>query len=148
MMRSHWAVLAGVGMIAAVPQAALAKDIVVAMKTKGASGAYVFEPALVQAAVGDKVIFQPADPTHNAQTIPGMLPAGVAAAKGPMGKPFVLTVTKPGLYGISCLPHQSMGMVGLVKVGTGASPNLAAAKAVKLQPLAAKRMMPLLAKAG
>ena len=147
-MRFQLILAAGLGLGAILPQAAFAKDIVVAMKTKGAAGAYVFEPAMVQAAVGDRVIFKPGDPTHNAQTIPGMLPAGVAQSKGPMGKDFVLTVSKPGIYGISCLPHQSMGMVSLVKAGAGPSPNAAQAKAVRLPPLATKRMAPLLARAG
>lgn len=134
-------------LVAGLASPAVAKDIIVKMNTKGAGGAYVFEPALVKAAVGDRVHYVPSDPTHNAQTIPGMLPAGVAPAKGPMGKEFVLTVAKPGVYGIECLPHISMGMVGLVQAGNGPSPNLAAAKAKKLPPLAAKRMTPLLAQA-
>ena len=125
----------------------LAKDISVQMKTQGTGGMYVFNPMFVKAAVGDKVHFLPTDPSHNAELIPGMLPAGVAPSKGQIGKEFVVTVSKPGVYGISCLPHQSMGMVGLVQAGPGPSPNLAAAKAVKLPPLAAKRMTPLLAQA-
>jgi hypothetical protein len=40
-----------------------------------------------------------------------------------------------------------MGMVALVQVGKGPSANLAAAKAVKLAPLAAKRMTAMLAQA-
>ena len=130
---------------AALSQPAMAKDIVVKMQTKGATGQYVFEPALVKADVGDKVHYVPSDPSHNAEIIPGMLPAGVTPAKGAMGKEFVLTVSKPGIYGVKCLPHASMGMVGLVQAGKGPSANLAAAKAVKLPPLAAKRMNPLLA---
>jgi pseudoazurin len=132
----------------AAAQPALAKDILVNMKTQGASGLYVFEPAYVKADVGDKIHFKPNDPTHNAETIAGMLPAGVAPSKGVIGKEFVLTLTKPGIYGVECLPHISMGMVALVQAGKGPSANLAAAKAVKLPPLAAKRMTPMLAKAS
>ena len=147
-MSKLWVPALGAGLlIAAVAQPASAKDITVKMLTKGASGAYVFEPALGMAAVGDKGHFIPGDPTHNAETIDGMLPAGFTGSKGAMGKEYVLTVTKPGVYGIKCLPHFSMGMVGLVQAGNGPSPNLAAAKAFKLAPLAAKRMTPLLAKA-
>ena len=58
-----------------------------------------------------------------------------------------LTLGKPGVYGVECMPHASMGMIGLVQAGKGPSPNLAAARAVKLPPLAAKRMAPLLAQA-
>lgn len=145
-MRFSWTPVIAAGLfVAAMSQPAMAKDITVKMLTKGASGAYVFEPALVKADVGDKVHFVPADPSHNAELIAGMVPAGVAPVKGAMGKEFILTVSKPGIYGVKCLPHASMGMVALVEAGKGPSANLAAAKAVKLPPLAAKRMNPLLA---
>ena len=147
-MAKLFVVLASAGLImAGLAQPALAKDINVQMMTKGPGGMYVFAPAFVKAAVGDKVHFLPNDATHNAQLIAGMLPAGVAPAKGAIGKEFVLNVTKPGVYGVECLPHTSMGMVALVQAGAGPSPNLAAAKAVKLPPLAAKRMTPILAQA-
>jgi hypothetical protein len=45
------------------------------------------------------------------------------------------------------MPHFAMGMVALVKAGKGPAPNAAAAAAVSLPPLAAKRMAPLLAAA-
>ena len=142
-------VVVGAGMLLGLAAPAFAKDITVKMNTKGANGtSYTFEPAFVKAAVGDKVHFVPSDPTHNGEVINGMAPAGVAPSKGPMGKEFVLTLTKPGLYGVECLPHFSMGMVGLVQAGAGPSPNLAAAKAMKLPPLAGKRMAPLLAQAS
>ena len=126
---------------------AFAKSITVHMKNMGTAGAMVFEPAFVKAMPGDTVHFVPTDPGHNAETIATMLPAGVAPTKGAMNKEFVLEATTPGVYGIKCLPHYSMGMVALVQVGNGPSANLAAAKAVKLAPFAAKRMTPLLEQA-
>ncbi|MDB5702194.1 MAG: pseudoazurin [Sphingomonadales bacterium] len=123
---------------------AVAKDIVVQMKNRGAAGAMVFEPAFVQAAPGDKIHFVPTDMGHNAQLIPGMAPVGVSQPPGAMNKEFVLLVSKPGLYGIKCLPHFAMGMVALVKVGKGTSPNAAAVAAVSLPPFARKRMAPML----
>lgn len=134
----------GLGLVAAP---ALAKDHVVQMKNSGKAGAMVFEPAFIQAAPGDRIKFVPTDPSHNAETIANMLPEGVTPSVGAMNKEFVLTVSKPGVYGVKCKPHYSMGMVALVQVGKGPSPNLAAARAVKLPPLAAKRMTPLLAQA-
>lgn len=131
--------------LAAAP--ASAKEIVVHMKNQGAAGAMVFEPAFVKAQPGDTVRFLPSDPSHNAETIPTMLPAGVAPSKGQMNKEFVLPVKAPGLYGIKCMPHYSMGMVALVQVGNGPSANLSTARAVKLPPFAAKRMTPMLAQA-
>jgi pseudoazurin len=139
------AVLLFSGAIFAAP--AFAKDINVQMKNQGAGGMMVFEPAFVQASPGDKIHFLPTDMGHNAQPIAGLMPDGVTEPNGAMNKEYVLTVSKPGLYGIKCLPHFSMGMVALVKVGKGAAPNAAAAAAVSLPPLAKKRMDPLLASA-
>lgn len=127
---------------------AAAKDIKVQMKNQGAAGMMVFEPSFVSANVGDTVHFVPTDSGHNAEPITGMLPAGVTEPAGAMGKEYVLTISQPGLYGIKCKPHYSMGMVALVKAGKGAAPNAAAATAVKLPPLAAKRMTPMLAQAN
>lgn len=141
-------IVSGVALIGAVAAApAFAKDITVQMKNQGAGGMMVFEPAFVQASVGDKIHFMPTDMGHNAETIPGLLPDGVSEPAGQMNKEYVLTVSKPGLYGVKCKPHYSMGMVALVKVGKGAAPNAAAAAAVSLPPLAKKRMDPLLAQA-
>lgn len=128
-------------------QPLFAKTITVQMKNSGAAGAMVFEPGYVQAAVGDVVRFVPTSPSHNAQIIPGMVPDGVAPTAGQMSKPFDLKITKPGFYGIECEPHFSMGMIALIKAGQGAAPNAAKAKAVKLPPLAAKRMAPMFAAA-
>ncbi|MFD1786492.1 pseudoazurin [Sphingomonas floccifaciens] len=140
-------VIAGAVAVVAFANPAVARDIVVQMKNQGAGGAMVFEPAFIKAQPGDTIRFKPTDPSHNAETIPTMLPAGVAPAKGAMNKEFVLPVTVPGLYGIKCMPHYSMGMVALIQVGKGPSSNLAAARAVKLPPFAAKRMTPMLAQA-
>lgn len=123
---------------------AAAKDIKVEMLNQGKSGMMVFEPAFVQAKIGDTVRFVPTNAGHNAETIPGMVPDGVEHSVGGMGQELVLKVDKPGLYGIKCKPHYSMGMVALVQVGA-APANLAAARAVKLAPLAAKRMNDYLA---
>ncbi|USI72269.1 pseudoazurin [Sphingomonas morindae] len=138
----------GVAALAAVLLAApaAAKDIEVKMKNQGAGGIMVFEPAYVAANVGDRVHFVPTDPGHNAEPIEGMIPAGVTAPAGAVNKEYVLTLAKPGLYGIKCKPHFSLGMVALVKAGKTA-PNAAQAAAVKLPPLAAKRMAPMLAAA-
>lgn len=139
--------LVGAALLAAASaMPAQAKDIVVHMKNQGAEGAMVFEPSFVKAAPGDVIHFKPTDLSHNAETIPNMLPAGASPMKGMMNKEAVMTVTKPGLYGIKCMPHFSMGMVALVQVGKPGATDLAAARAVKLPPFAAKRMTAMLAK--
>ena len=141
--RSALAIIGGLAMASAMPAAA--KDITVHMKNKGADGAMVFEPSFVKAAPGDVIHFQPTDPSHNAETISTMVPAGATPMKGAMNKEAVLTVSKPGLYGIKCMPHYSMGMVALVQVGKPTAADVTAAKAVKLPPFAAKRMNAALA---
>ncbi len=135
-------VIACAALAAASP--AMAKDVIVHMKNTGKDGMMVFEPAFVKAAVGDAIHFVPTDMSHNAETIVGMVPDGVAHSIGGMNKEMVLKIGKAGLYGIKCKPHFSMGMVALVQVGK-APANLAAVRAAKLPPLAAKRMVPLLA---
>ena len=140
-MRFPPLVLAAVVAVTAIPAAA--KDIAVQMKNMGKDGMMVFEPAFVKAAVGDTIHFVPTDKSHNAETIEGMLPDGVPHTVGGMNQEMTLKVDKPGVYGIKCKPHYSMGMVALVQAGKPA--NLAAAQAVKLPGLAAKRMAPLLA---
>jgi pseudoazurin len=128
-------------------QAASAKNITVEMRNQSPAGIMVFEPAFVKAKVGDAVHFVPIDLGHNAETIPGILPDEVQPSKGAMNKEFVLRLSKRGLYGVKCMPHISMGMVALVQAGDGPSANLAAARAVTLPPLAAKRLAPYLQQA-
>lgn len=143
--------VAGLG-VAFVPAPAApapkGRVIIVQMKDMGAEGAMVFEPGFVKANVGDTIHFVPQNPTHNAETIASMLPAGVTPSSGAMGKPFDLKLAAPGLYGVKCKPHYAMGMVALIQAGKGPSANLAAAKAVSLPPFAKKRMAAYLAKAS
>lgn len=135
------------GAAPAAAKSAPAKTIVVEMKDSGPEGVMVFVPGFVKANPGDTVRFVPTSPAHNAELIPTMLPVGVAPSKGTMGKAFDLVVTTPGIYGVKCAPHYSMGMVAAVQVGDGPSANLATARAVKLPPFAMKRMTAYLAKA-
>ena len=103
----------------------------------------VFEPAFIVAKVGDVVHFVPTSPSHNAEMMREILPAGVAPEVGLMNKPFDLKLAASGLYGVKCRPHYALGMVALIQVGPK-HPNLGAAKAAVLPGLAAKRMNALL----
>ncbi|MFA6114066.1 MAG: pseudoazurin [Sphingomonas sp.] len=141
------ALITALSSLVAIVAPAQAKEVIIHMKDQGAAGAMVFEPAFVKVKPGDTVKFVPTSLTHNAETIPTMLPATVVSTKGAIGKEFILKASVPGVYGIKCQPHYSMGMVALVQVGDGPSTNLAAARAVKLAPFAARRMAPLLAQA-
>jgi len=125
-----------------------AKTATVKMLKSGAAGAMVFEPAFVKVSPGDSVTFAPTNPSHNAESITSMMPAGATPFKATVNQAITVKFTKPGLYGVKCAPHLGLGMVALVQVGN-ASPNLAQAKAeaAKLPPLAKKRMVPLVAAA-
>jgi pseudoazurin len=109
---------------------ALSAEHEVRMLNKGTSGGVmVFEPALIQAEVGDTIRFVPTDKGHNAESIKGMIPEGAEAFKGPLGKEVSATVSKDGVYGVRCAPHYGMGMVALIVVGLPA--NMDAALIVK-----------------
>ncbi|HEY0600388.1 pseudoazurin [Brevundimonas sp.] len=117
------------------------------MLNRGTGGAMVFAPAFVQARPGDTIRFVPTDPGHNAETIAGMLPAGVTVQRGPMGREFVLRVSQPGVYGVKCAPHYSMGMVALIQVGSADS-NVAAVRTAvaRTPPMARRRFTEMLAR--
>ena len=83
------------------------------MLDKGTEGVMVFEPALVKIAPGDTVKFVATNKGHNAETIKGMLPEGAEPFVGKVNQEIAVTFDKPGVYGVKCLPHYAMGMVGL-----------------------------------
>jgi pseudoazurin len=133
-------ILLGIGLTAASPiGAASARTIVVQMKNAGPEGAMVFSPGLINAAPGDVIRFVPTDPTHNAEAIPDLWPAGTPLLKGLINQPVELRVGKPGLYGIKCLPHYAMGMVALIRVGKAPLPG-DVSTLTKLPVFAAKRL--------
>lgn len=118
-------------------QMTFAETYEVKMLNKGEAGSMVFEPAFLNVAVGDTVVFLPTDKGHNAASIKGMLPDGVESFKSGMNKEFSITLDTEGLYGIKCTPHYAMGMVALIQVGDAV--NLDAAKGVKQKGKAKKR---------
>jgi pseudoazurin len=113
-MRTLAALLAAAALSAGAAQAATHE---VKMLNRGTAGAMVFEPAFVLAEPGDEIVFVATDPGHNAESIEGMLPAGVEAFKSKLGEDFTLTVAEAGVYGVKCTPHYAMGMVALIQVG-------------------------------
>ncbi|MET4702257.1 pseudoazurin [Constrictibacter sp. MBR-5] len=119
----------------------------VKMLNRGAAGMMVFEPAYLKVAPGDTVTFKSVNPSHNAETIPGMLPEGAQPFKGALSKDVTVTFEKEGIYGYKCMPHYGMGMVGLVQVGDDTG-NVDAAKAVNHPGKAKKVMAELISKTG
>jgi pseudoazurin len=107
------------------------------MLNKDGKEANIFKPDLIKAAPGDTIRFIPTDKTHNAESIPNMLPEGAEPFKGKVNEDITIKVTKEGVYGVRCQPHYGMGMVALIVVGKPT--NLDAAKAVKQPGIAKKR---------
>jgi len=87
-----------------------------------------FEPALLQIAPGDTVRFLPTDPGHNAQTYDDLVPEGGTTFRGQINKEVEATFETAGTYAYYCLPHQALGMVGLILVGDHTT-NLEAVRA-------------------
>lgn len=100
---------------------ALAEVHEVKMLNRGAEGAMVYEPDHLRIAVGDTVRFVPTHASHNAATLPALLPSGAEAFKSKLNQPAEQTFSVPGLYGIQCIPHLAMGMVMLIQVGDSAA---------------------------
>lgn len=117
------------------PSWAHAAEVEVKMLNTASDGQRGFQPALVHIQPGDSIHFVAVDKGHSVQSIPGMLPNGAAPFTGQISQDLTVKFDRPGVYGYSCLPHYSMGMVGLVVVGTPV--NEASARSVA-QPRDAK----------
>lgn len=140
MLKKIFATSLAVAALAVAGQAG-ATELTVKMLDKGAQGMMVFEPSTAKLKPGDTVRFVPTDTGHNVETILDMLPPGVTATKGAIGKEVIVKFAKPGTYGFKCAPHWGFGMAFIAKVGDGA-PNLAAAEAAvaKAPGMAKKRL--------
>jgi pseudoazurin len=138
-------VLAAIALVAATP--AGAREWQVRMVNAGPKGGMEFVPAFVSAKPGDTVKFLATDRGHNAESIAGMLPAGATPFKGKINEEIVVKLTAPGLYGVKCQPHLSMGMVALIQIGKPVNRDDAAAAAGALPALARKVLQPLVSAA-
>ena len=117
----------------------------VQMLNKGPDGQMmVFEPAFLEVAPGDTVIFVPTDRSHNAEAIPDLIPKNAEAWSGEIGQEISVTFETPGLYGYRCKAHYPMGMIGLIKVGDETS-NLDEILSASLPGRASDRMKTLVA---
>lgn len=133
--------------IAAMATTAAAADFEVHMLNKGTDGVMVFEPGLTKVAKGDTVTFVPTDKSHNAETVPGLLPAGAKAFKGKVNETIKVTFDVEGAYVVKCAPHVGMGMVALIVVSDPKS-NSDAVKTAKLPKKARERLDADIAAAG
>lgn len=102
-------------------------EITVKMLNTGKDGPMAFEPSFVKVAVGDTVIFIPAEKgAHYSVSL--LVPAGAKPWRGTPDQEFKVKVAKEGLYLYACEPHKTLGMVGVIQAGKPV--NLAEAKAL------------------
>ena len=133
--------------LTALAQTAPATHVVEMMNKDPDTGErMVFRPDFLQVNPGDTVRFVPKDNGHNSLTSPDMIPAGTDGWKGKINKEIEVTLDTEGAYGYHCLPHFSLGMVGLILVGN-ASGNYEAVKKGKMLGQAKKRYADIFARA-
>ncbi len=92
-------------MLAGLSLHGVAADHTVEMKNNGKDGMMVFEPAVLNVAVGDTVTFKATDPSHNAESVAGLIPTGASTWKGELNKDTSVTVDKAGVYVYQCFLH-------------------------------------------
>ncbi|MBN9047228.1 MAG: pseudoazurin [Rhizobiales bacterium] len=124
----------------------LAETVEVKMLNRGQNGNMVFEPDFVKLKPGDTIQFRAGNKSHNAASIPGMVPHGYAGFKGKIDEEIAVTFDQPGFYGVKCSPHIGMGMVMVVRVGD--TPPPAGFIAADLPARARKRFEEILQRAG
>lgn len=96
----------------------------VKMLNRGPTGSMVFEPDYLAVQPGDTVKFIATHKSHNAASIPELTPENAPTFKGKINEEIEVTFDNSGVYGIQCVPHYSMGMIMVVKVGEAALPEV------------------------
>jgi pseudoazurin len=77
-----------------------------------------YEPLVVFAEPGDTIAWvNMAMGTHDAKSIPDLIPEGAEHWKSPLGEDFQVTLEKEGIYLYECTPHVGLGMAGAIVVG-------------------------------
>lgn len=89
----------------------------VKMLNRNSTGSMAYEPDYLRLKPGDRIRFIATHASHNAATVPEMLPPGAKPFKGRINEEIEIAFEVPGTYGIQCIPHYTMGMVMLVQVG-------------------------------
>ena len=96
---------------------AFAAEHTVKMLNNGDGGMMIFEPAVLQVAVGDTVNFVATDMAHNSASV--FTPPGATPWNGGMSQDISVTLDTPGVYIYECTPHAMMAMVGVIQVNDG-----------------------------
>jgi pseudoazurin len=124
------AITCGTLLVCAGAQIADAAEYQIRMLNQGMVGMMQFDPQLLKISPGDTVHFVATDKGHNAQSIDGMIPNGAKAFAGAIGEDLKVTLTIPGVYGYRCMPHGTLGMVGIIVVGKPVNEDAAKAAAM------------------
>ena len=104
--------------LAAASSLAVAAEHEIKIKNTNGKGKFmVFEPDFLKVEPGDTVKFVLVDKNHNAESITEVWPEGVAPFKGEMNQDTEFVAEKPGIYGVKCHPHYTMGMVAIIVAG-------------------------------
>ena len=104
--------------LAAASSLAVAAEHEMKIKNTNGKGKFmVFEPDFLKVAPGDTVKFVLVDKNHNAESITEVWPEGVEPFKGEMNQDTEFVAEKPGIYGVKCHPHYTMGMVAIIVAG-------------------------------
>jgi pseudoazurin len=90
---------------------------VVKMLNMGEGGAMIFEPAVLKVSKGDTIHFKATDPSHNAETLPTMIPDGAEGWMGALNEDISVTIDPEGVFVYQCSPHAMLAMVGVIQVG-------------------------------
>lgn len=85
-----------------------------------------YSPLVIQIQPGDTVAWENM-PTHDTQSIEGLIPEGAEAWHSELGKNYERTFSQEGIYVYKCTPHIGAGMGGAIIVGNPV--NLDAIKA-------------------
>lgn len=93
----------------------------VKMLNSSPNGTMLFEPAILNIAVGESVTFEPTDGGHNSASVAGLVPDGADEWQGALGEEIKITFEKEGVYVYQCTPHVMMAMVGVITVGSASN---------------------------
>lgn len=90
----------------------------------------VFNPLVINIQPGDTVAWENM-PTHDTQSIEGLIPEGAEAWHSTLGQNYERTFSVEGIYVYKCTPHIGAGMGGAIIVGNPV--NLEAIKAADVK---------------
>ena len=113
---------------------AVKADHEIKMLNAGPDGStMVYQPGFIQAKPGETVRFVSVDPGHN--SVSHFTPEGAVTWTGAINQDVVVTLDKEGVYIYKCVPHNVMGMAGVIQVGKAGNKDAAieSAKALSAQ---------------